>query len=97
MRYEFHPEAEEEFIETAAYYEQNVPGLGERFGREVLRGIERLLEYPELGPSIDANLRKLVLIRFPYFLIYSFTTDLLRIVAVAHTRRRPGYWRSRTE
>jgi len=95
MKYEFHPEAEEEFIEAAAYYERNVPGLGERFGREVLRGIERLLEYPELGSLIDPNLRKLVLIRFPYFLIYSFTTDLLRIVAVAHTRRRPGYWRAR--
>ena len=49
MRYEFHPEAEEEFIEAAVYYERNVPGLGERFGTEVRRAIERLLEYPELG------------------------------------------------
>ena len=95
MRYEFHPEAEAEFIEAAAYYEQDVPGLGERFAREVRRAIERLLEYPELGPPIDADLRRLMLIRFPYSLIYSFTSDLLRVVAVAHARRRPGYWRSR--
>ena len=95
MIYEFHPEAEQEFIEAAAYYERNVTGLGERFGNEVRYAIERLLEYPDLGSPIDADLRRLMLTRFPYFLIYSFTTDLLRIVAVAHARRRPGYWRSR--
>ena len=94
MRYEFHPEAEQEFIEAAAYYERNVTGLGERFGSEVLYAIERLLEYPELGSPID-GLRRLTLTRFPYFLIYSFTADLLQVVAVAHAHRRPGYWRSR--
>jgi len=95
MRYEFHPKAEQEFIEAAAYYERNVAGLGERFGSEVRYTIERLLEYPELGSPIDADLRSLMLLRFPHFLIYSFTTDLLWIVAVAHARRRPGYWRAR--
>ena len=94
MTYEFHPEAEQEFVEAAAYYEQNVTGLGQRFGSEVRHAIERLLEYPELGSPIDADLRRLLLTRFPYFLIYSFTADLLRVVAVAHARRRPGYWRT---
>jgi hypothetical protein len=46
---------------------------------------------------MDADLRRLVLIRFPYVLIYSFTPDMLRIVAVAHARRRPGYWRARVD
>ncbi len=92
---EFHSEAEQEFVEAAAYYERNVTDLGERFGSEVHHAIERLLEYPELGFPIDADLRRLMLTRFPYFLIYSFTTDLLWVVAVAHARRRPGYWRSR--
>lgn len=95
MIYEFHPEAEQEFIEAAAYYERHVTGLGERFGGEVRQVIERLLEYPELGSPINADLRRLVLARFPYVLIYSVTSDLLRVVAVAHTHRRPGYWRAR--
>ena len=95
MRYEFHPEAEQGFVEAAAYYERNVRGLGERFGSEVRHAIERLLEYPELGSPMDADLRRLLLTRFPYFLIYSFTADLLRVVAVAPARRRPGYWRTR--
>ena len=97
MIYEFHPEAEQEFIEAAAYYEQNVTSLGERFGSEVRRTIDRLLEYPKLGSPIDADLRRLRLTRFPYFLIYSFTSELLRVVAVAHAHRRPGYWRSRVK
>lgn len=95
MTYEFHPEAEQEFIEAAAFYEQNVTGLGERFGKEVRRAIERLMEYPQIGSLIDADLRRLLLTRFPYFLIYSSTSGLLRVVAVAHVHRRPGYWRIR--
>jgi plasmid stabilization system protein ParE len=95
MIYEFHPDAEEEFIEAAAYYEQNVPGLGERFAREVHQVIEHLLQFPEIGSPIDPNLRRILLTRFPYYLIYSFTQDMLTVVAVAHTRRRPGYWRFR--
>lgn len=95
MTYEFHPEAEQEFIEAAAFYEQNVTGLGERLGKEVRRAIERLMEYPQIGSLIDADLRRLLLTRFPYFLIYSSTSDLLRVVAVAHVHRRPGYWRIR--
>jgi plasmid stabilization system protein ParE len=95
MIYEFHPDAEDEFIEAAAYYERNVPSLGERFAHETHQAIEQLLKYPEIGSPIDPNLRRIVLTRFPYYLIYSFTQDMLRIVAVAHTRRRPGYWRTR--
>lgn len=95
MIYEFHPDAEEEFIEAAAYYERSVPGLGERFAREVQHTIEQVLKYPEIGFPIDPTLRRIILNRFPYYLIYSFTQDMLRIVAVAHMRRRPGYWRFR--
>jgi plasmid stabilization system protein ParE len=95
MIYEFHPEAEQEFIEAAAYYEQHVTSLGERFGSEVRRAIDRLLECPELGSPLDADLRRLMLTRFPYYLIYSSTSAVLRVVAVAHAHRRPGYWRSR--
>ena len=95
MTYEFHPAAEQEFVEAAAYYERNVTGLGQRFGREVRHAIERLLEYPEMGSPVDVDLRRLVLVRFPYVLIYCFTPDMVTIVAVAHARRRPGYWRAR--
>ena len=96
MKLEFHPEAEEEFLEAVSYYEARVPGLGERFEAELRTASALLLAHPEIGPLIDAELRKLVLDRFPYYLIYSVSSEVVYIVAVAHERRRPGYWEART-
>jgi toxin ParE1/3/4 len=97
MRLEFHPEAEMELIEAAAYYASQVPGLGERFGVEVRRATETLLEHPRIGSPVDPELRRFVLNRFPFTLYYSATSDVLRIEVVAHHSRRPGYWRSRVD
>lgn len=95
MRLEFHPEAELEFIEAAVHYELRVPGLGGRFGSEVRRATDLLLEHPEIGHPVDPNLRQFVLHQFPFKLFYSVTSDVLRIEVVAHQSRLPGYWRSR--
>lgn len=95
MKLEFHPEAEVELLEAAEYYELQVPGLGERFGAEVRRATDLLLRHPELGTPVDPDLRRLVLNRFPFTLIYSVSTDVVRVEVVAHQSRRPGYWRSR--
>jgi toxin ParE1/3/4 len=97
MRLEFHPQAEMELIEEAAYYELQVPGLGERFEAEVRRATEFLLEHPEIGHPADPHLRKFVLNRFPFTLYYSVGSDVLRIEVVAHQSRRPGYWQSRVD
>lgn len=97
MRLEFHPEAERELVEEAAYYEIRVPGLGGHFEEEVRRATSILLQHPEIGVSVDADLRKFVLNRFPYSLYYSFNSEVLYIEVVAHQSRRPGYWKSRTE
>ena len=83
MRLEFHPDAE--------------PGLGERFESEVRRVAELLLGHPEIGQSVDPFVRRLVLPRFPFTLIYSATPDVLRIEVVAHQSRLPGYWRTRID
>ncbi len=95
MRLEFHPEAELELIEAAVHYELQVPGLGERFEAEVRRATDVLLEYPEIGRPANSNLREFVLRRFPFTLVYSATSDVVRIEAVAHQSRLPGYWKSR--
>lgn len=47
MKLEFHPEAEEEFLEAISYYEAEVPGLGERLEAEMRKASALLLEYPE--------------------------------------------------
>jgi plasmid stabilization system protein ParE len=96
VKLEFHPEAELELIEAAAHYEGLVPGLGRRFAAEVKRATEVLLEHPEIGARADPDLRRFSLNRFPFTLFYSATSATLTVHVVAHQRRRPGYWRSRT-
>lgn len=96
MKLEFHPDAEMELVEAAAYYEARVAGLGQRLGREVDRTTAVLLEHPGIGAAIEPGLRRFALDRFPYTLIDSVVGDVLYMLAVAHRSRRPGYWRART-
>jgi toxin ParE1/3/4 len=71
--------------------------LGERFESDIRYATDLLLDQPEIGPLVDPNLRKFILTRFPFTLYYSITADVLRIEAVAHQSRRPGYWKSRVD
>jgi len=95
MKAAFHPTASEEIVETTAYYEGEVPGLGERFVTEVERIIEVLCDQPKIGQSVGEELRRILLARFPYSLIYSIEPERIWVIAVAHHRRRPGYWQER--
>jgi len=95
MKLQFHPEAELELLEAGFRYELEVPGLGERFGAEVHRVIDLLLEHPNIGREVVGGRRKFSLHRFPFTLIYARSPEKLYVLAVAHDRRRPGYWRSR--
>ena len=95
MKLEFHPEAELELIGAALYYDGEVPGLGERLEKEVRRATDLLLQHPEIGAPVDLERRQFVLARFPFNLIYTAADEVVWILAVAHQKRRPGYWRSR--
>lgn len=97
MKYEFHPEAELEFIEEAVYYESEIPGLGARFADEIDRVIKLLLGNPGIGAPVDEELRHFALHRFPHSIIYAVLGEKLFIIAVAHGSRKPGYWRARTD
>lgn len=97
MNYEFHPEAERELYEAALRYEAEVPRLGLRFGNEVERAIQVLLQHPELGASLDDDLRHFVLRKFPFSIVYAVGRDLVYIVALAHGSREPEYWRPRIQ
>ena len=97
MKYEFHPEAEQELYEAASRYESEVSELGFRFADEVERVILLLLDHPELGSRLDDELRHFVLRRFPFSIVYAVASDVGCIVAVAHGSREPGYWRPRVQ
>jgi plasmid stabilization system protein ParE len=97
MKYKFHPEAELELYEAAQRYEAEVSGLGIRFGDEVERVVDLLLEHPEIGACVDENLRHFVLRKFPFSVVYAVAGGLVYIVAVAHGSREPEYWRLRVQ
>ena len=95
--YRYLPPAEEEMIEASLFYEAASTGLGSSLLDDVQRVVDRLREHPYLGHEVDQNLRRILLHRFPFSLIYSVEANAILIVAVAHYGRRPGYWRGRVE
>lgn len=97
MNSEFLPEAAEEFHEAVLYYENEAPGVGLRLVAEVRKGVTFITEHPYASPEVGGGIRKKVLNHFPYKLFYAVEHDLIMIIAVAHQKRRPRFWRERLE
>lgn len=95
MRSEFHPAARDEFLATAEYYDAVLTGLGRRFRNSVQGAIDRVETYPQLGREGPGHSRRAPVAGFPYDLVYRARGNVLEILALAHYRRRPGYWRDR--
>ena len=93
--YRFLLPAEEEMADASVFYETATSGLGTGFLDEIQRIVNILRDHPELGLPVGRRLRRALLHRFPFSLIYSVEIDAILIVAVARQRRRPGYWKSR--
>ncbi|MGZ9151241.1 MAG: type II toxin-antitoxin system RelE/ParE family toxin [Nitrospira sp.] len=87
--------AEEEMIAAAQYYQQQSAGLGSEFLSEVERTVAAILAYPEAAPSVKKDIRRRLLKRFPFGILYSVAADEVVIVAIMHLRRQPGYWEDR--
>ena len=92
---DFHPEAQNEFASAARFYEDRRQGLGLDFALTVQRTYERLLEFPDAGAPFGRRLRRALVPKFPYGLLYRVEPDRIYVIAVMHLHRRPGYWRSR--
>lgn len=97
MNAEFDPAAEQEFIEsTRRYLAEAGPLQADKFDNEVKRAVGLLLTLPKLGTPGAQGTRSIPLRRYPYSLHYRLEPDLIRILAVAHHSRRPGYWAKRS-
>lgn len=88
--------ARDEYNDAILYYELQRPGLGKEFKSEVRLAIERMLRFPLGWPVERGEIRKCLLHRFPYKLLYAVEAERLLIVAVAHQHRQPDYWAKRT-
>ena len=95
MTLTFHPEARDEFVAAVAYYDAAVPGLGDRFVFAVRRATDLIRRHPAVGTPRRAKSRRVLVTGFPYDVVYQVREDVVEVLAIAHQRRRPGYWRNR--
>ena len=95
MRVRFTVLARRELDDAVAWYEGQVAGLGMEFLDELDRAVRRMATYPDSGTGLGAGLRRCLLARFPYSLIYGLDDKTIVVVAVAHLHRRPLYWKGR--
>ena len=93
--YRFLSVAEEEMSEAALFYEAASVSLGRDFLEDLQQTIDTLRVHPKIGVQVGGDLRRVLLHRFPFSLIYAVESDAVLIVSVAHHRKRPGYWRAR--
>ncbi|HMR48249.1 MAG TPA: type II toxin-antitoxin system RelE/ParE family toxin [Arachnia sp.] len=100
MEISWHPEARAEFDADIDWHDDREVGLGDRFEDEVLVALDASVAAPEawaVWPGWDREpvVRSKRVREFPYRVVYFVQDDQLTIVAVAHTKRRPGYWQGR--
>lgn len=95
MKAVFSNEALAEFNEAKAYYALEDAELEEAFAESVRQGLRLVLAQPASGRIEFEDVRRVVLKRFPYKLLYIIEADHLLVVAVAHQRRQPEYWFNR--
>ena len=91
----FLPAAEAEFLEELDRYAAENPELAADFLAEVEAAAQRAALFPEHGSPFLAGTRRIVLRRFRYSFVYVVEPGTILVVAIAHHRRRPGYWRNR--
>jgi toxin ParE1/3/4 len=92
----FHPLAERELDDAVAYYDLERPGLGTAFLDEAERCAGLIALHPEAAPIVRGTIRRRLLRRFPYGLLYRVRPDEIRILAVMNLRRRPSHWVGRS-
>jgi plasmid stabilization system protein ParE len=91
----FHPEALAEAVAAAAWYRERSTRAAAAFEAEISHAMNRIAAAPDRYPRYVDESRRILLRRFPYAIVYRVHADSIEIVAVAHGRRRPGYWRTR--
>ncbi len=89
-------EAEEELIKAASFYEQQQSGLGVEFIREVRRTCNLISVSPKAATRVRKEIRRRLVRRFPFSVLYQEVEDSVQVIAIAHQRRKPRYWAKRT-
>ena len=92
MKVSFLPLARKEVDDAVTWYNKQVIGLGQEFLDELDRVVRRAVTFPISCPEIEPGVRRCLLARFPYGVIYGVDWETIVVVAVAHLHREPRYW-----
>lgn len=84
-----------ELDEAIGWYANQAAGLGDAFLLEAVKSFGLIQRYPDAGHLLGEAIRRLRLSRFPYGVIYIREEDDVLVLAIAHSHRRPEYWRNR--
>jgi plasmid stabilization system protein ParE len=93
--FRFHPEAREEFRDAVRWYRARDRPTSSEFRVAVSSAIREIAQAPQRWAKYLHGTRRLVMQRFPFSVVYLDDPELVTIVAVAHSRRKPGYWKDR--
>ncbi|MCC7418648.1 MAG: type II toxin-antitoxin system RelE/ParE family toxin [Planctomycetaceae bacterium] len=91
----FLPGAEEDYSDALAWFIDHNPVQGDRFEAAIELALEDISAFPKRWPLRDEQTRMRPITGFPYVIYYREMSDLVVVVAVAHTSRNPAYWESR--
>lgn len=99
--FRFHPAATEELQAAGEWYDEQSAGLSFELLGEVDDAIRLIVERPDAWQRTDVvagqSIRRFVMQRFPYSVVYYVADNVVRIVAMAHAKRMPGYWRDQVK
>lgn len=92
MKIRFLTLADQEVDDAVVWYDNQVDGLGREFLDELDRSVRLVRAYPEASTEIEPGIRRWLLARFPYSLVYGIDKETVVVIAVAHLHREPRYW-----
>lgn len=95
IKIEFHPEAEQELSEAKSWYRERSKLAARAFATDIADSLRYIAASPDRWPEVRPGERRFLLSRFPFSILYRVRTNVIFITAVAHQKRRPGYWRDR--
>jgi plasmid stabilization system protein ParE len=88
-------QAQQEINEAFDWYFKRSPEAADAFLTEIGASLEQIASHPRRYPAFTKNTRRRILANFPYSVIFQEKDDVILVVAIAHAKRRPGYWRER--
>ncbi len=94
---EYYPEAKLEIRESSMWYDDKKGGLGLEFLLEVKNAEFKIVQNPQLWQVYESGTRRYLMKRFPFAVIYLLSKKKIQIVAVAHCKRKPEYWKERLQ